>query len=106
MTEWVKGKIKQGIEAGQKVIIANSLASHFASLEDPKTGIPGIATRLAHYVLYGEDHNAVAELVTHRTTSRLFYYVGDRHVFSKGLGTLLKLLPEDPEIYSRLASVY
>jgi len=63
MLEWLKGKVKQGIEAGQKVIIANSLASHFASLEDPKSGIPGIASRLANFVVSGEDHNSVADLV-------------------------------------------
>jgi len=44
MLEWLKDKGKQGIEAGQKAVITNSLTSHFSLLEDSKTGIPGIAS--------------------------------------------------------------
>jgi hypothetical protein len=66
MLEWLKGKVKQGLEAGQKVVIAKALSLHFAPLENAKGGIPGIADRLAQFVVEGEDQAAVRDLAAHK----------------------------------------
>jgi hypothetical protein len=106
MLEWLKGKVKQGLEAGQKVVITKTLGVHFAPLEKVKGGIPGIADRLAKFVVDAEDESAVRDLAAQMSAPGIVFYRGGERQFSKGMATLLKLLPDDPEMYSRLASVY
>jgi hypothetical protein len=72
---------------------------------------PGIGDRLARFVVYGEDQNALREIAAPQSGRQLvirqiIYYGGQRGQFSKGLATLLKLLPEDPELFLRLALTY
>src|SRR5215469_5566960 len=111
MLEWLKDKIKQGADAGERIVLAKAVREHFASLEQMKGTTPGIAERLARFVVYGEDQNALGQIAAPRSGTQLgigqiIYYGGQRGQFSKGLGTLLKLLPVDPELYLRLALAY
>lgn len=106
MLEWLKNKVKQGLDAGQRVVVAKSLSVHFAPLENAKGGLPGIADRLAQFVVDGDDQGSVRDLAAHRTRPGVFYFSGGERQFSQGLAKLLKLLPEDPELYFRLALVY
>jgi len=109
MLDWLKGKLKQGADAGQRLIVAKAVHAHFASLEKMKGYAPGIAERLAQFVVYGEDQSALGQIVTPPSGNQLgqsFYFGGRQVQFSKGLTTLLKLFPEDPELYLRLALAY
>jgi hypothetical protein len=111
MLDWLKDKIKQGVDAGGRIVIAQALREHLAPLEKMKGVRPGITDRLARFVASGEDRNALNEITvpqsgTQRGIGQIIYYGGERGQFSKGLGVLLKVLPEDPEIYLRLALAY
>src|SRR5215469_10751898 len=111
MLDWLKDKIKQGTDAGERILVAKALREHFGTLEKIKGARPGIGERLARYVTYGEDQNALQEIAAAQSGSQLgigqiIYYGGQRGQFSKGLGMLLKLLPADPELYLRLALTY
>ena len=108
MLEWLKSKVRQGLEAGQKAVIDKALSVHFLPLENAKRGIPGIAGRLAQFVVEGEDQACVRDLAAHRSRPRhrLFQRGGERQFSHQSLAKLLKLLPEDPELYLRLALVY
>ncbi len=111
MLDWLKDKIKQGADAGGRILIAKAMQEHFASLEKIKGARPGIGERLARYVTYGEDQNALREIAAPQSGSQLgigqiIYYGGQMGQFSKGLGMLIKLLPADPELYLRLALTY
>jgi Domain of unknown function (DUF4132) len=106
MLEWLKGKVKQGLETGQKVLLAKAVSVHFAPLENAKGGIPGIAGRLAQFVVEGEDQASVSDLAAHKSRPGIVYFSGGERQFSQGLAKLLTLLPEDPELYLRLALAY
>ena len=111
MLEWIKDKFKQGADAGQRVVLVKAVRQHFASLEKMKGATPGIGERLARFVVYGEDQNALGQIATPASGTQLgvgqiIYYGSPRGQFSKGLGMLLKLFPEDPELYLRLALTY
>lgn len=111
MLEWLKDKIKQGTDAGQRIVLAKAVHQHFASLEKMKGTTPGIADRLARFVVYGEDQNALGQIFappsgTQPGVGQIIYYGGQMGQFSKGLGMLLKLFPQDPELYLRLALAY
>src|SRR5215469_1263765 len=106
MLEWLKGKVKQRPEAGQRVVVGKALGSHFAVLEQGKVGIPGIAERLANYVVDGDDQSALNDLKSRKSGMQGYVFGGSRGRFSQGLTGLLKLMPDDPELYARLATVY
>jgi Domain of unknown function (DUF4132) len=111
MLDWLKEKIKQGADAGERIAMAKALREHFRSLESKKGITPGIGDRLARFVVYGEDQEALSEIVaptsgTQSGFGQFIYYGGQRGQFSKGLATLLKVLPEDPELFLRLALSY
>jgi hypothetical protein len=111
MLDWLKDKIKQGTEAGERIVMAKAMREHFAPIEKRKGVREDIANRLARFVIYGEDHNALNEILAPRSGTQMgvaavLYYAGESGQFSKGLGSLLKLLPEDPELYLRLALAY
>jgi hypothetical protein len=111
MLDWLKDKIKQGADAGERTILAKAVREHFAPLEKIKGARQGIGERLARFVVYGEDQNALNELAapqggTQLGIGQIIYYGGQRGQFSKGLAMLLKVLPEDPELYLRLALAY
>lgn len=110
MLDWLKGKFKQGAEAGERLVMAKALREHFAPIEQRKGVRPGIAERLARFVVYGEDHNALNEITAPQSgtsaVAQIIHYGGEGGQFAKGLGALLKLLPGDPELYLRLALAY
>lgn len=111
MLEWIKDKIKQGADTGQRIVFAKAVRAHFSSLEEVKGTTSGIADRLARFVVYGEDQNALGQLFappsgTQLGIGQIVYYGGQGAQFSKGLGMLLKLFPQDPELYLRLALTY
>src|SRR5262249_52266614 len=111
MLDWLKDKIKQGADAGERTMLAKAVREHFAPLEKIKGARQGIGERLARFVVYGEDQDALNELAapqggTQWGTRQIIYYGGQRGQFSKGLGMLLKVLPEDPQLYLRLALAY
>jgi hypothetical protein len=111
MLDWLKDKIKQGTDAGEHMVLAKAVHEHFVPLENMKGARQGIGDRLARFVVYGEEQNALNEIVAPQSGTQLgigqiIYYGGQRGQFSKGLGTLLKVLPEDPELYLRLALAY
>jgi len=83
MLEWLKDKVKQGGDAGQKVVIGRALGLHFAPLENAKGGLPGIADRLAQFVVDGEDQGSVRDLAAHRTRPGVFYFSGGKDSFRK-----------------------
>ncbi len=95
-----------GTRGGQAVVIRKALSEHFALLEQGKAGIPGIAARLAGFVMDGENEGALQELTGHRHLPGFVYYGGPKRRFAEGLSKLLKLMPEDPDFYLRLAAVY
>ena len=70
MLEWLKGKVKQRLETGQEVVLAKAVSVHFAPLENAKGGIPGIASRLAQFVVEGEDQVSASDLAAHRSAPR------------------------------------
>jgi hypothetical protein len=104
MLEWLKGKVRQGLEAGQAVVIRKALSEHFALLEQGKAGIPGIAARLAGFAMDGENEGALQDLTGHRHLPGFGYYGGPKRRFAEGLSKLLKLMPEDPDL--SLANCY
>ncbi|HKW33416.1 MAG TPA: DUF4132 domain-containing protein [Candidatus Acidoferrum sp.] len=111
MLEWIKDKIKLGADASQRIVLAKAVREHFVSLEKMKGTTPGIADRLARFVVYGEDQNALGQIFapssnTQPGIGQIIYYGGQRGQFSKGLGMLVKLFPQDPELYLRLALAY
>src|SRR5260370_41994388 len=76
------------------------------AVEYAEGGIPGIAGRMAQFIVEGEDQASVSDLAAHRSRPGIVYFSGGERQFSQGLVKLLKLLPEDPELYVRLALVY
>ena len=111
MLDGLKDKIRQGTDSGERLIWAKAVREHFAPLEKMKGARQGIGDRLARFVVYGEDQNALTEIAAQQSGTQfgigqIIYYGGQRGQFSKGLGTLLKVLPEEPELYVRLALAY
>src|SRR5262249_2308540 len=94
------------------MVWANAVREHFAPFEKMKGVRQGIGDRLARFVLYGEQQIGLNEIAAPQGGAQpgigqiTSYYGGQRGQFSKGLGTLLKVLPEDPELYLRLALSY
>ena len=64
MLDWLKDKVQGGIGAVQQAALVSALTKHFAPLEEPKNGLPGIASRLARYVAEGDDQRALQDLQT------------------------------------------
>ena len=71
MLDWLKDKIKQGTDAGERILVAKAMREHFATLEKIKGARPGIGDRLARYVTYGEDQNALQEIAAAQSGSQL-----------------------------------
>lgn len=111
MLDWLKGKLKQGNEAGERILIAKAVQVHFASLEKIKTVTPGIVKRLANFVASRDDEKALNEIVLpgagrQSGIEQVIYFGGQTGRFSKGLSSLLKVFPHDAELYLRLALAY
>lgn len=99
MLDWLKDKIKQGTDAGARLVIAKALREHFEPLEKLKGIRPGAGERLARFVVSGSDQQALNEITARPSGAQpgigqIIYYGGQRGQFSQGLGILLKVLPE------------
>ena len=79
---------------------------------EPLQRVPGVKPRLVdrliRFVFTGEEEDAVAELAAMKKTSyaTTTYYFSPPSATKKGLPALIKLLPEDANIYFRLATAY
>jgi uncharacterized protein DUF4132/HEAT repeat protein len=113
MLDWLKNKVTAGKQETSKEIAGAELLAQLAPLNQ----VPGsrIAERLTRFVLTGEDETAVAELAalnsslqTLHMSSTNFggYYAKATQPFAEKVSSLIKLLPQDPNLYLRLAKVY
>lgn len=62
MLDWLREKIKQGADAGERLVLAKAVREHFSPLDKMKGTRQGIGERLARFVVYGEDQNALNEV--------------------------------------------
>jgi hypothetical protein len=106
MFGWIKDKVT-GV-ANEKS--AEALRAEFEALDQVPGAKAGLAERLSRFVLTGEEKGVVAELASMQSPGQFF--VMSTHYYSsavpkrQGLPALAKLLPEDPDLYLRLATVY
>ena len=106
MLESLKGKVTQELETGQRAAIAKALSAHFTTRQLVTTGAEGLAARLVDFVIDGENADALRELAASQSRAAIGF---DHYAASRGpenLAALVKLLPQDPSLYVRLASVY
>ena len=113
MLDWLKDKVKGGFSAVWQSAATAELRAQFTPLEKIQGVKPRIAERLSDFVLQGEGASVVAELAALQRTIEALemsashaYYGGRRGKLAQSLAALIKLLPEDPNIYLRLALVY
>jgi hypothetical protein len=106
MFGWLKDKLSGGSELPKA---ADQLCEHLDILGKLPGAKPDLAERLTRYVFVGEPKDAVAELAAMPNTqfilsnpANYLSYQRSRFDFS----SWLTLLPEDPELYLRLADVY
>ena len=103
MLEWIKDKVKQAKAA-------EALRAEFQRIEKGPGAKTGLALRLTHFVLTGEDQGVLADLAALQHTRMAFtvsqYFYSTPPDGYKGLSGLVKFLPDDPELYLRLAQVY
>ncbi len=89
---------------------AEALRVELEPLEKVQGAQPRLIDRLVKFVFTGEDENVIAELAAMQNTAHVLaqrsYYFHHAQSPPKGLPGLVKLLPEDPKIYFRLATVY
>jgi hypothetical protein len=109
MLEWLKDKLATGWQSSEITKAAEQLSTQFEPIEKMHGAKPGLAERLVRYVFTGEPKDAVAELTAMQNTQ---FVLSNPSTFSSGhrarveLPSLVKLLPEDAELYLRLAEVY
>src|SRR6185503_9659217 len=89
---------------------AEALRVEIEPLQKVKGAQPRLVDRLIRFVFTGEEEDVVAELATLQNTRYTitvpFTYIQSSLTSRKGLPSLIKLFPEDPKIYFRLATVY
>src|SRR5262245_18739165 len=109
MFGWLKEKLAPGWPATEIGKAAEQLSRQFEPLEKMPGSKAGLAERLTRYVFTGEPQDSVAELAAMQNTQFIlsnpstFY---STHPARVDLPDLVKLLPEDAELYLRLADVY
>jgi hypothetical protein len=111
MLEWLKDKVMAGLQGGSNSKAAEELRAQFAPIEKLPGSNQRITERLTRFVLSGEGEGVVAELTALKGTSQTLdmsaiHYGGSRGRLSQSLSSLVPLLPEDPDLYLRLAQVY
>ena len=109
MFGWLKSKLAAGWQNYEIAKAAEQLRSQLARLEMLPGSKHNLAERLTHYVFTGESESAVTELAGMQNTQFLLSNPSSlysTHGEQIDLPTLVKLLPEDPELYLRLADVY
>jgi hypothetical protein len=106
MLEWLKGRVPQVLESGERAAMAKALSAHFTTRLLGKTAAEGFAERLADFVIDGENPDALRELAARQSRAAIGFDGFGASGGSQNLAPLLKLLPQDPFLYVRLASVY
>jgi hypothetical protein len=105
----LKKSVKEGFDSVKRAAVFQAVSEHFLSLEEDKNGLPGIAGRLARFVVEDEDRAAPKDLIAHLTGLN---YIGS--MVSEGfvrrqkgkLKPFFQALPRDTELFLRLAQVY
>jgi hypothetical protein len=109
MFGWLKDKFASDSQSVEIAKAAEQLKAQFEPIEKLSGAKPAIAERLTRYVFTGEPKDAVPELAAMQNTQFIlsnpssFY---SHHAARVDLTLLVKLFPEDPELYLRLADVY
>src|SRR5262249_38402039 len=89
---------------------AEALRVEFEPLQKVQGARPHLAERLVRFVLTGDEEKAVTELAALQNTRFLIASTAPSFLPQqsppKRLPGLIKLLPEDPKVYLRLATVY
>src|SRR5262245_54589136 len=111
MFEWLKDKVAAGRQEISNVRAAGELQAQFAPLDKLPGAPPRIADRLVRYVLTGEGEGVVGELAALQGTSQALDmsavgYRPGQGKLAASLSKLITLLPENAELYVRLALVY
>src|SRR4029453_2087270 len=111
MFGWLKDKLGASWQIAEIAKAAEQLRAQFDPLEKLPGAKPALAERLTRYVITGEAEDAVAELAAMQNTQFVLsnpssYYSFSAHAARVDLPSLIKSLPEDPELYLRLADVY
>ena len=105
MLDWLKDKVQSGIGAVQQAALVSALTKHFAPLEDAKKGVPGIASRLSRFVVQGDDRRALQDLQASRG-NRCYASNGWSTEQTRSYSAFVKTLPQDPDLFVRLALAY
>ena len=106
MLQWIKDKVTSIPNANA----TEALRAHFEPLDKAPGAKSKLADRLTRFVLTGEDESVVADLAA--TNGTQHFLTGLSHISAvrfepqHGLSSLLQLLPDDAEVYLRLAKVY
>src|ERR1700752_816257 len=110
MLEWFKDKLSSGPKGNIDQKAAEELLTQFESVEKAPNMKPRVSERLVSFVLTGEPEQVLSELSALKssgTTYTTYYFAGRTQTkISESLNKLVKLLPEDPALYLRLARVY
>ena len=106
MLKWLKSKTPQTLETGERAAIVKALSAHFTTRLLGKTAAEGFAERLADFVIDGENADALRELAAAQSRAAIGFDGFGASSGSENLATLVKILPQDPVLYVRLASVY
>jgi Domain of unknown function (DUF4132) len=111
MLEWLKNTVAAGKQQISNARAAGELQAQFA----PIGKLPGapscIVDRLVRYVLIGQGEGVVVELAALQGTCQALdmsatHYGGGRPRLAASLSTLITLLPENADLYLRLAIIY
>ena len=111
MLEWLKDTVAAGTQHISNARAAGELQAQFLPIGKLPGASSGIVDRLIRYVLTGQGDGVVGEIAAlHGTTQALdmsaTYNGGGRSKLGASLSTLITLLPEEAELYLRLALVY
>ena len=108
MFEWLKNKLSADWKSSEISEAANQLHAQFELLEKLNGVKPGLAERVSRYAFTGEPKDVILELAALQNSQ---FVMSNASTFSgrkrsQGLFSLLALIPEDLNLYLRLADIY
>jgi hypothetical protein len=108
MLGWLKDKVGSGFEAVQRASLVYDLTTHFEPLGTIKNPLPDAASRLAHFVVDGDDARILQDLKTSQASRFVAYTVRDGSATeqARSLNGLLKTLARDVDRLVRLAFAF
>jgi len=106
MLESLKSRAPQAPETGERAAVAKALSAYFTTRLVGKTAAAGFAERLADFVIGGENPEVLRELAAGQLGAAIGFDQSGASRGMENLATLIKLLPQDPVLYLRLASIY